>query len=286
MPASANRTRAKTARSVQGARPWPAVVAVLLALSAVLPPAATYARQYAFVQALQFSVFAVLTPGLLTLGTPRRYAASRRLNGEPARRALPPARAAAWRLVPFMALVIIWRLPVVLDALARYPVLAAAELVTLVGAGLGVWLAIAGLTPATPLPRPLRAAMAAIAMWTIWIIAYVTGMSSLPLIPRSAPAVEILGSAMDRQLATAVLWAAPAACLAPVVYYMLMTWLSERDARDDKQADPSELGTGPARRPAAGAIAALADPLPCPRMLAAACAGSSFWLQARRKPGQ
>jgi len=189
--------RAKTARSVQCARPWLAVVAVLLALLAVLPPAATYARQYAFVEALQFSVFAVLAPGLLILGTPRRYAASRRRTGEPARRPVPPARAAAWRLVPFVALVIIWRLPAVLDALARYPVLAAAELVTLAGAGLGVWLAIAGLSPATPLPRPQRAAMAAAAMWTIWIVAYVTGMSSLALTPRSAPAVEFLGSAMD-----------------------------------------------------------------------------------------
>jgi hypothetical protein len=68
MPASANRARGNTARSVQGARPWLAVVAALLALLAVLPPAATYARQYAFVRALQFSVFAVLTPGLLTPG--------------------------------------------------------------------------------------------------------------------------------------------------------------------------------------------------------------------------
>ena len=252
MPASANRPRGKTARSVQGSRPWLAVVAALLALLAVLPPAATYARQYAFVQALQFSVFAVLAPGLLTLGTPRRYAASRRLSGEPARRALPPARAAAWRLVPFMALVIIWRLPAVLDALARYPVLAEAELVTLVGAGLGVWLAIAGLTPARPLPRPLRAAMAAAAMWTVWIVAYVTGMSSLALMPRGAPAVEILGSAMDRQLATAVLWAAPAICLVPVVYYMLITWLGERDTEDDRQPELTELGTAAVRRPPSG----------------------------------
>jgi hypothetical protein len=39
-----------------------------------------------------------------------------------------------------MALVIIWRLPAVPDALARHPVLSAAERVTLVGAALGVWL--------------------------------------------------------------------------------------------------------------------------------------------------
>jgi Cytochrome c oxidase caa3 assembly factor (Caa3_CtaG) len=250
--ASANRVRGKTAQSVQGARPSLAVMAILLALAAVLPPAAAYARQYAVAQALQFSVFAVLTPALLTLGVPRRYAAARRLDGEHARRAVPPARAAAWRVVPFMAFVIIWRLPAVLGALARYPVLSAAELVTLVAAGLGVWLAIAGLTPAGPLPRPLRAAMAAVAMWTIWIIAYVTGMSSLALMPRSAPAAQILGSAADRQLATAVLWAVPAICLAPVVYHMLMTWLGERDTRDGSRPELPEPGTAPAGRPPGG----------------------------------
>jgi hypothetical protein len=124
-------------------------------------------------------------------------------------------------------------------------------LVTLVAAGLGVWLAIAGLTPATPLPR-LRAAMAAVAIWTVWIVAYVTGMSSLALMPRAAPTVKVLGSAMDRQLATAVLWAAPAICLAPVVYYLLITWLGERDTQDDRQPELTELGTAPAGRPSSG----------------------------------
>jgi Cytochrome c oxidase caa3 assembly factor (Caa3_CtaG) len=252
LAASATGTGSMTARFLQGARPWLAAVAVLVAVSAVLPPAGTYARHYAFVQALQFTVFAVLTPALLTLGMPSRYAVTRHLTGEHACGTLPPARAAGWRLVPFMALVIIWRLPAVLDAVARYPVLSAAELVTLVAGGLGVWLAIAGVTAPKPLPRPLRAAMAAVAMWTIWIIAYVTGMSSLALIPRSGPAAEILGSAVDRQLATAVLWAVPAICFAPVVYYMLITWLSERDTQEDKRPEPTGPGTAAARRPANG----------------------------------
>lgn len=252
LPASANRARGKTAWSLRAARPWLAAVAFLLALAAVLPPAATYARQYAFAQALQFTVFAVLTPALLTLGTPPSSGALRRLNGEPARGVLPPGVAAAWRLVPFMALVIVWRLPLALDALARYPVLPAAELVTLVAAGMGVWLAIAGLTPGGPLPRPLRAAMAAVVMWTIWIIAYVTGMSSLALMPRGSPAALILSSAMDRQLATAVLWAVPAICLAPVVYYMLITWLGGRDSPDDRQRELTELEMAPPRRPPSG----------------------------------
>jgi hypothetical protein len=93
--------------------------------------------------------------------------------------------------------------------------------------------------------------MAAVAMWTIWIIAYVTGMSSLALLPRSASAAEILGSAMDRQLATAVLWAVPAICCASVVYCMLITWLGERDTQEGNRPELTDLGTAAARRPPA-----------------------------------
>ncbi len=155
---------------------------------------------------LQFAIFAVLTPGLLGLGMPSRAARRRRRTGEDAGMRLPPARVAAWRLLPFIGLVITWRRPAVLDALALYPALPAAELVTLAGAGLGLWRAIAGRTEPEPLPRPLRAAMAA-AMWTIWIIAYITGMSAATLTPRTAVAARALGSAADRQIAAAVLWA-------------------------------------------------------------------------------
>ncbi len=102
--------------------------------------------------------------------------------------------------------------------------------------------------------------MAAVAMWPIWIVAYVTGMSSQALMPRSAQAAEILGSAMDRQLATAVLWAAPAICLAPVVCYILISWLGERDPQDDRQPELADLGLPhPGFPPAAGVIAALAE---------------------------
>ena len=237
--------RAAVARLLERARPWLAALGLALAFVAVLPPAATYARQYAFAGALQFAVFAVLAPALLGLGIPSRAARPRRLTGEDAGMRLPPARVAAWRLLPFIGLVIIWRLPAVLDALARYPALPAAELVTLAGSGLGLWRAIAGLTQPGPLPRPLRAAMAAAAMWTIWIIAYVTGMSAATLTPRTAAAARSLGSAVDRQIAAAVLWAVPAICFAPVVYYMLVTWLGDRDKQEDEHL--ALTGPGPAR---------------------------------------
>jgi hypothetical protein len=47
------------------ARFWPGIVAVILIASMLLPPAASDARQYLFVQALQFVIFAVAGPALL-----------------------------------------------------------------------------------------------------------------------------------------------------------------------------------------------------------------------------
>jgi hypothetical protein len=66
---------------------------------------------------------------------------------------------------------------------------------------------------------------------------------------------------MDRQLATAVLWAVPAILCAPVVYCMPITWLGERDTQEGNRLELTDLGTAAARRPPAGwRDAALADP--------------------------
>jgi hypothetical protein len=53
------------------ARFWPGIVAVILIASMLLPPAPSDARQYLFVQALQFVIFAVAGPALLVLVLPK-----------------------------------------------------------------------------------------------------------------------------------------------------------------------------------------------------------------------
>ena len=197
------------ARWLARAMPCMAPAAVVLALIMVLPPAASYARQDAFVQALQFVIFAVPVPALLVLGitslsrraawrssghgTPPMAGRAgpcrvRRLLARPAGRLAGTDRreagSAAAKVFVFAALVVTWRLPAVLDALASHPALAAAELVTLAGAGSAVWIDLLAAVPLRrPLPRPLRAAMAAVAMWTIWIVAYITGMSGAAPVP-------------------------------------------------------------------------------------------------------
>jgi hypothetical protein len=118
-------------------------------------------RQYAYAQALQFLIFAVAGPALLVLDTPWR---SRPPTWRPRSGGRPrgPGGRAAIRLVAFIALVISWRLPFTVNALARNPGLVAAETVTLLAAGTGVWLELVS-TPTAPgrLSRPARAAMAA-----------------------------------------------------------------------------------------------------------------------------
>jgi hypothetical protein len=52
-------------------------------------------------------------------------------------------------------------------------------MITLLAAGTGLWLELANASHGPgQLPRPAGAAMAAAAMWTIWVLAYLTGMSS------------------------------------------------------------------------------------------------------------
>jgi len=132
----------------------PATAAGILITSVLLPPVAAYARQYAYAQALQFLIFAVAGPALLVLGTPWRSRPPAWRPGSGGRRGGPGGRAAV-RLVAFIALVVSWRLPVIVNALARNPALVAAEMVTLLAAGTGVWLELVS-TPTAPSQLPAR----------------------------------------------------------------------------------------------------------------------------------
>jgi len=101
----------------------------------------TYARQYALAQALQYVLFAVAVPALLVLGSPWRLVPLRRPGANSGRSPglaygltrprRPGAARAVVVLVAFVALVIAWRVPVLLSALARDRGLAVAEMVTL-----------------------------------------------------------------------------------------------------------------------------------------------------------
>jgi cytochrome c oxidase assembly factor CtaG len=224
-------------------RPLLLLGGVALPLILALPPIGSYARQDEVAQAFQFVVFAAVAPALLVLGWPARLIRASRCVPSVRHRlripARPPRRPAgrAWAaLLPSLAVVIIWRLPVVVTALRRDPALTMVEVVTLVAAGSALWAELAGPRVArNALPRPLLATMAAVEMWTIWAIAYITGMSTTGLTSAQA-------AVPDHQLAVGVMWAVPAVCYVPVVFATMMSWLDYR------------------KEPAEEAIGLLADP--------------------------
>jgi cytochrome c oxidase assembly factor CtaG len=237
-------------------RTWLARARPLLALAGaaaiggvLLPPAGGYARHYQFVAALQFVIFACAAPALLVLGAPWRWPGLCRAAGRLGRwRARHPgALRAACALAAFIAAAVIWRLPGMIGAVASTPGLAVAEMVTLVGTGSAVWLELVESPPLLPgLPRQQRAAMAAVSMWTIWILGYLLGLShaawstAFDHLPG-----QVVSAAADQQIATAVLWAGPAICFLPVIFVSLMTWL--RDSEDPDQELRRVSARGPGR---------------------------------------
>lgn len=230
------------------ARFWPGIAAVILITSTLLPPAAGYAREYVFAQALQFVTLAVAGPALLALAIPWR-ARPVWLHRD-ARPGRPVARAAI-RLIAFVTVAATWRLPVTVSALVRDPALVAAEVITLLAAGTGIWAELVGPQPASRrLPPPARAAMAAAATWTIWVLAYLTGMSGRSWFAAYHGAPGGLSAAADQQIATAILWAVPAACFLPVLFVTVIAWLAG--------------GTGVAGDPRPAASASPSGSLPLP----------------------
>jgi cytochrome c oxidase assembly factor CtaG len=228
-------------------RAWLAAVAVLLIVISLVPPAEDYASRYVFAESLQFVLFAVAAPALLVLGAPwRALGVAGALRRVGAFRQGGGFRRGAAVLLAFIAAVIAWRLPPTVDALARKPGLAVLEAVTLVSAGAAVWLELVESPPLLPrLSRPQRAVLAAMAMWTIWVIAYILGFSQVAWY--TAYPHHGLGTVADQQIATGVMWAVPALCFAPVVFVAALTWL-----RDTEDLDKGLSELAGAERPERG----------------------------------
>jgi len=217
------------------------------------------ARRYVVTESAQFLVFAMVAPALIVLGAPwRLLCLSRPAGTEPGQPGTPPLdRLAAARrqqtsflraagfLAVFVAAGVAWRLPPVVDALARYPALVAVELVTLLAAGTGLWLELVSSPPLEPrLPNPHRAAIAALAMWSTWAVAYALGFADHAVFHGYDGPGSALSAVADQQITVALVWAVSACCFVPVIFVALLSWLSasentdeelQRLARDDRQ---------------------------------------------------
>jgi cytochrome c oxidase assembly factor CtaG len=255
-------------------RTWLAVAAAVIALVCLLPPVGIWARRYVFVESLQFVLFATAVPALFVLSAPWHALGRSRLSGDRSAAPrgsrgvlgclqMPQSRRAAFIrgvvvLLVFMGSVVAWRVPVTVNALARLPGLAVLEMVTLLVTGSALWLELVESPPLLPrLLRPQRAAFAALAMWTIWIVAYVLGFSRVAwyhAYPHHPGGLSVIA---DQQIATGIMWAVPAFCFIPLVFVVAMTWL--RYAEDPDQglheiirAESKEASTSRWPRPPRG----------------------------------
>jgi cytochrome c oxidase assembly factor CtaG len=224
-------------------RPWLAAAGLALIVACLVPPLDGLARRYLFVESIQFCVFALVAPALIALAAPWRL-----LPGEPGGPARPAPRRAPllaprlagtsrpWAsfvvtlsyLIAWVVLCVFWRLPSVLDGLARHPALVLAEALTLGAAGLGLWLGLVpARAPAVRGPRPERALVAALAMWSLWAIAYVLGFAHDAVVHAYDPAGSHLGPVADQEITAFLLWAAAGLAFTPVVFTVLMRWLKD-----------------------------------------------------------
>lgn len=216
-------------------RRWLAVAAVALVAASLLPPLEVLARRYLFVETVQFCVFALAAPALAVLGAPWRLfplgagrGADRRLVRLAAAGRRTSFAVALGYLITWAVICLVWRLPPVLDGLARHPVLVAPEAVTLCAAGIALWLELVHSPPRPPrLPRPQRACVAALAMWSIWVVAYLLGFASHPVVPAYDRGGSHLLPVDDQEITAFVLWLAAAVSFLPVVFTAVLTWLKE-----------------------------------------------------------
>ena len=213
------------------ARRWLLAAGAALVVASLVPPLSTLARRYLIAETAQFSLLSMVCPALIVLGAPWP---ALRLSGWAGRLAVsrdrgPAFQRAAVLLAAFIAMSVAWRLPPVLDALARLPGLGAAEAVTLLAAGTGLWLELVRSPPLAPrVTPPQRAALAAVAMWSVWIAAYALGFSSGPQVH------AYTGAAVAAQeAAVGLVWAVAGACFLPVIFATLVSWLKDGDIGEE-----------------------------------------------------
>ena len=227
-------------------RRWLPAAGIALIVACLLPPLSMLARRYLFAESIQFCVFAMAAPALIVLGAPWRAVrppggaarlVDRLAAGRQRRASFVPA---AGYLVAWVVICLGWRLLPVLDALARHPVLVVAEMLTLCAAGTLLWLELVDSPPLAPrLVYPQRAGLAALAMWSIWAIAYVLGFAAHSVVPAYDPTGSHLSPVADQEITAFLLWAAAGVCFIPVIFATLLTWLKEGAPTAGEPAGPT-----------------------------------------------
>ena len=215
-----------------------AVLAAALMAVMLLPPVATSARRLDWAQALQFAVLALVVPALLVAGAPWKYLGlSRAATALAEARRRHPERLRSAAIVGLaLGCTVAWRTPAAVNRLhsGGWPV--ALEVVSLTVAGIALWLECVTSPPLVPRStRPVRIAIAAVSMWTVWFLAYLVAMSPNDWYRAYHHVTgQSLGLIADQQIAAGVLWGAAGASFIPLIFWNLLQWLRSEEDPDEE----------------------------------------------------
>jgi hypothetical protein len=212
--------------------------AVLILVLALLPPFYALAHRYEWAEGLQFSILGVVVPAVLVVGAPWRrigLAGWAAALADKRRRHPEFMRTVGFASLHICALVG-WRTPGAVDWVARGSWQGVVEAVVLVPAGVGLWLECVDSPPLEPRStRPVRMAVAAAGMWTIWVLAYLVGLSHADWYPAYRHiAGRGLSLAADQQFTTGTLWFVALCAFVPVIFSNLIAWLRSEEDPDQE----------------------------------------------------
>jgi cytochrome c oxidase assembly factor CtaG len=216
-----------------------------------------WAQHYEFVQATQYSLISLVVPFLIIVGSPWRWlgVASvvpptldddgrvvaqgplRRLDNYAIMRTRHESNTRSlWLLGLFLAVNIFWRVAPVVDFVVRHDWVVVFESLSLVLVGMFLWTELVESPPIAPrTTRPYRVAIAAIAMWVFWILAYINAMSGTSFYTAFHHlAGHGVSQAADQQIAASLLWFFSAVAFVPVIYWNLVRWLQSEENPTDE----------------------------------------------------
>jgi cytochrome c oxidase assembly factor CtaG len=234
-----------------------AVLGFVLWSAWYLPPLEGWARRFEYVQAMQFAAFSILIPVLLVSGAPWKWLGlssgdtpqvddDGRIEGTHDvrivdRQVFVRARKtsnvrATWLAGSFIALTIFWRVAPVVDYTVRHPWVVAVESLSLIGLGIALWLDLVESPPLSPgTSRPYRLGIAAVVMWTVWVLAYLDAMSHNSWYTAfHHVAGHGISEAADQQFTAAFMWFLSATAFLPVIFWNLVHWLQSEENPTDE----------------------------------------------------
>ncbi len=206
-----------------------------------VPPLLTEGRRYEYVETVQFALASLVLPALIVVGSPwqwvgRRWPAlgSRFARAAESRRHHPGLGRGLVPVAVEAGLVIAWRTPALMDALARHRWLVVVEVVSVVAVGVWLWLELVASRPFAPrVGRPWRGVLAAIIMWTIWVVSFIVGFSHVPWYLAFHHAGQGISLQADQQVSTGIMWVVSLGMFLPVIFGDMMAWLKNSDDDPD-----------------------------------------------------